>query len=322
MCVRVREAHIKQSTIDFNLEEPHYIPMTPKRREYLRRCSHAKPQLSTTASLRATAMIAVMVLAGCSANSGERLADKSVPGWPAETYFETEKDVIRPAESFGWRIDTDAGPETDIWISTTTLDAQKKKQLHPGAQEIARVPGIFLRLRDNGTAIQPATACIAIQHGVQCKSADSSKVVVSQLDEQHASGALFSNSADSKIRYAAAFDASVSNESKEPFPATIWSEDGGEAAGAYASFIQAASTKDTAALRSLSLPERASDWDHFGVISSMQRTARQQPRVIAAAQRGDDMRLWVLSTLSDAALPADVEMKKLDGTWRFVRMVF
>jgi hypothetical protein len=272
----------------------------------------------------------IFALAACSGSDAERLVGKSTAGWPADRYFESAHGVVAATQSLAWRIAAPGGAETDIWISGVPLNADKQQPPHADlsgkiAAEQFGTPGVFLRVRDDGALIESFTACADMNARVQCTQSDTGKVVIAHLDDRRVEGAFFSSSKDLKTRYAAAFAAPVRNESGVPPTADIlWSKDGGDAGVTFVKFVDAASEKDTATLRSLTIPERAADWDHFGIISAMQRAARQRPRVLAASQQGNAARLWVLSSASDthAALPALVEMNKIDGTWRFVRMVF
>ena len=282
---------------------------------------------------RAVAISLSLALTACSGGESGHLTANSTPGWPADRYLQSAHGVVPAAVSLAWRTDTTDGPETRIWISGVVLDSGLRETLRTslGGQSARAspgpgVPGLLLSVRDDGTAApRPFTVCAAADGAIQCSQSEIGKVVVAYLDANRVQGAFFSDSRDRKTRYAATFDAPIANASAVPFPVTTkWSSDGGAPGAAFLQLMEAATTKDTATLKSLTVQERSGDWDHFGVISSMQRTARQQQRVIAGVQQGDAAHVWVLPTATgaDPRLPAQVEMRKVDGSWRFVRMVF
>src|SRR5262249_11339886 len=143
-----------------------------------------------------------------------------------------------------------------------------------------------------------------------CTPSEIGAAVIARFDAGKVRGNFFADSRNHDRRYAIALDAVLTNASAAPVDGVdAWSVDGDEAGIAFSKLMAAAATKDAETLRSLSMPEREHDWDHFGIITSIQRTARQEPRVIAASRQGAIMHLWVLPTAGDgtARLPFRVD---------------
>ena len=258
------------------------------------------------------------------------LVDGSTSGWPADAYFDTATGVVPAYDSYGWRLDTTAGgAQTYIWISgePAAIDRARLKKENP-IELIANnyagliklgMPGILLHFNDDGRVqIGAVVFCVKPNDTPQCASSENEKVVVSNLDDAHAGGAVFSTSKDHRRRYVALFDVAVSN-ADVPFKSTPIqrTNDAEDASAAFLDFLGSANSKDAAGMRSLSVPERSHDWDHFGVLTSMQRVSQQKPRLIAGTATNEAANLWFLPTLPIEYPPApfEVHMTKNGHGW-------
>lgn len=272
-----------------------------------------------------------LVLASCH-NHSSALVSYAVPGLPLEHYFESATGILPAVESYARRYDTKDGPQTDIWISGIALNEKQRgllnsKSLSDTDVSDLRAPGIMLRIHDDGSKGDSAFIVCApnATTTIECTPSDIGTIVISRLGPERVQGAFFADSKDHVRRYALLLDASLVNGSATAIAAVdSWSDDGGDAGVVFSKMMAAAATKDVESLRSLSMPEREHDWDHFGIITSIQRTALQQPKVVAASRQGAVMHLWVLSTIPDAAarLPFRVDMENHAGTWRFARIIY
>jgi hypothetical protein len=258
------------------------------------------------------------------------LVDGSTSGWPADAYFDTAAGVVPAHDSYGWRLDTTMdGPQTYIWISgePAPIDRARLTKENPielvannyaGLIELG-MPGILLHFSDDGRVKTGAVLfCLKPNDTLQCVSSENEKVVVSDLDDAHATGAVFSTSKDRRRRFVALFDVAISNVDV-PFESTPIqrTKDAEDASGAFLDFLTSANSKDAAGMRSLSVPERSRDWDHFGVLTSMQRVSQQKPRLIAGAATSEAANLWFLPTLpiEYPSAPFEVHMTKNGHGW-------
>jgi hypothetical protein len=281
---------------------------------------------------RSSGWLAIPFLLTSCHNGGSALVTYATPGLPLDRYFEFPASTLATVESHARRYDTDTGPRTDIWVSGIALNEEQRrlfdsKALADAEVSALRAPGILIRINDDGTKATGSFLVCALDASanIQCTSSDVGTVVISRLEAKSVKGAFFTDSKTHDRRYAIGLDAPLANVSAKPINAVdAWSDDGGKASVAFSKVIAAASVKDVDTLRSLSMHERAHDWDHFGIITSIQRTALQEPRVIAATQQGSVTHLWVLPTTADGAsrLPFRVDMENVGGDWRFAKMIF
>jgi hypothetical protein len=271
-----------------------------------------------------------LVLAGCHRESGVS-APNTVPGLPLNRYFESSSTILLGLDSEARRYDTANGPKTDIWVSGVPLDDEQRSlfQSKPSVGlEISSLhaPGILIRIDDEGAKVDSFVVCESSSATTAtCAASDVGVVVVSRFEARGIRGAFFTDSTNHEQRYALQFDASLLNTSSTAIKGMdAWSNDSDEATATFSKMMKAAATKDADSLRSLSVPERQHDWEHFGIINAIQRTANQDPRVIAALRQGAVVRLWVLPTTGDGAarLPFRVDMENFGSQWRFARMVY
>ena len=281
-------------------------------------------------------LVLSLSMLSCNGSRTPDLARNSIPGWSTENLFDSVKEIISADQSFAWRIDTPGGPQTFVWISARAHAIDEKQLRNIAPQTLTNsddhavspfeAPGILLRVDDNGAVVsRSAVFCAPENNDVRCVKSNMGRIALSFMDATRIEGAVFSNSKDATRRYAALFDATVVNQAATPLVSKArWLQDGSQPAAAFMDFMKAAGNKDAAAMRSLSVSKRASEWDHFGLITSMWRFAQKQPMVIAASTQTDSAVLWVLQTSPERfpMLPVEVRMSVVDGVWRFEEMTF
>lgn len=280
-------------------------------------------------------MLGLSVLS-CDGSRSSDLARNSIPGWSTGNVFASLEEVIPADRTFAWRIDTPDGPQTFVWISADgdAITGQQLRKITPQAlidsDDHAAGPfgmsGILLHVSDDGAVVsKSAVYCATENENVRCVKSNVGRIAIAFIDATRIEGAVFSNSKDATRRYSAAFDTAVVNQADTRLVSKArWFRNGSPPGAAFMDFMKAAGNKDAAAMRSLSVSKRASDWDHFGLITSMWRFAQKQPVVIAASAQADSAVLWVLQTSAERfpMLPAEVRMSLVDGVWRFDEMSF
>ena len=275
---------------------------------------------------------AINLVICCCHHDGSPLTNQATPGLPLERYFPSTTEVLPVADSYARRYDTANGPQTDIWISGVELNPEQRrlfdsKSLSDAEVSDLRAPGILVRIKDDGSTNSNAfVICAARTAGeVNCTPSESGVVVISRYEPKRIRGAFFTDSKEHDQRYESAIDAPLTNASAEPWAdADAWNDDSGRVGAVFSKLMDAAAQKDVEALRALSIPAREHDWDHFGIISSAQRTAREAPRVLAAYHKDSVAHLWVITTAHEGVrrLPFRVDFEHTRGDWRFAKLVF